>query len=26
VVVTTLRHWAWLELAGLVAAMANHFL
>jgi hypothetical protein len=26
VVVTTLRHWAWLELAGLVGVMANHFL
>jgi Predicted membrane protein (DUF2339) len=26
VVVTTLRHWAWLELAGLIAVMANHFL
>jgi Predicted membrane protein (DUF2339) len=24
--VTTLRHWAWLELAGLVGVMANHFL
>jgi len=26
VVVTTLRHWAWLELAGLVGVMGNHFL
>lgn len=26
VVVTTKRHWAWLELAGLVAVYANHFL
>ena len=26
VVVTTLRHWAWLELAGLIGVMANHFL
>jgi len=26
VVVTTLRHWAWLELSGLVGVMANHIL
>ena len=25
VVVTTLRHWAWLELGGLVAVLGNHF-
>jgi hypothetical protein len=26
VVVTTRRHWAWLELAGLIGVLANHFL
>jgi uncharacterized membrane protein len=26
VIVTTRRHWAWLELAGLIGILANHFL